>query len=77
MLLQAAPQPRQRQVLLYHRVDGACAGASGATLAIVELMPSDTLETFGITEDAANLDVHMLAMLDGMERTKVQLVAVA
>ena len=35
-------------------------------------MPSDTLQTFGITENAANLDVHMLAMLDGMERTKVE-----
>ena len=46
-------------------------GASEATLAIVEMMPSDTLQTFCITENAANLDVHMLAMLDGMERTKV------
>lgn len=47
------------------------AGASGATLVIVEMMPSDALQPFGITETAAMLDVHMLAMADGMERTKV------
>lgn len=47
------------------------AGASGATLAIVEMMPSDALQPFGITETAAMLDVHMLAMEDGTERTKV------
>lgn len=36
------------------------------------MMPSDALQPFGITETAAMLDVHMLAMEDGTERTKSQ-----
>lgn len=50
---------------------GACAGTSNATLALLELAPADGLrERF---EGFVYMDVQMLIVCDGMERSAVRI----